>query len=121
MPSLSTIFAAVVGVLLLVIFVLGVILYVDNGKIDTLNGKIAVCEAANQNMEGEAKVQDEAVDKLKSDQDALATEAAKAEKQAAKADATIGAAIDALKTAKPTTDACVSADGLFNRYIGGKK
>ncbi|CAM5999273.1 unnamed protein product [Sphagnum balticum] len=105
--------------MLLVCFILGIIIYVDSSKIDTLEGKIAVCEAANKNMEDEAKVQNAAVDKLKADEAALATLAENAEKQAAKNDAPINAQIDTLKAAKSSGEACAAADGLFNRYIWG--
>ena len=121
MPSLSTIFATVIGALLLVCCILGIIIYVDGNKIDTLNGQIAVCQAANKNMEAETKVQDAAVDKLAADQATLAAAAAKAENDATKADAPLAKGVDALKAAKPTTDACASADKLFDIYIGGKK
>lgn len=121
MPSLSTIFATVIGVLLLVCCVLGIIIYVDGNKIDTLNGQIAVCQAANKSMEDETKVQDAAVDKLSADQAALSVAADKAEKDAAKGDAPISKGVDTLKAAKPTSDACASADKLFDIYIGGKK
>lgn len=120
MPSLSTIFATVVGVLLLVCFVLGIIIHVQSGKIDTLESKLGSLQAANAQLDEAVKTQDAAVDKLKADQDALTVAAIKATQDAARRDAPIGTAIDALKVAKQSGDACASADSLFNHYIGVK-
>ena len=121
MPNLSTIFATVVGVLLLVILVLGLIIHFESGKIDTLSAQNAVCMAQNHSLDESIKVQNAAVDKLVADQKAITEAAEKAEKAALQRDVPLSRQIDALKAAKSSGEACAAADGLFNSYLRGKK
>lgn len=120
MPTLSEILGGIIIALVIALLGLALVIHFESEKIDNLEALNGAADAANTACTAQVTKQNKAVLDLQLGEKAMTVAAAKAQKQAVQRDSGLKRRIVDLQAAKPTGDACVAADALFNTYIGGK-